>query len=213
MKLVLFSGGVDSTTCLALAKTLDRDVRCISFDYGQRHREAELKAAKNIAAYYDVPFEILDIKPIFAGGKSSLTNENMEMSLGAYADQEDLNTEVEFRNGVFIAILTSIALQYGADEIYYGAHQDSGGNIYPDCSPEFFKAMADAVYFGSGKKVRLNAPFINGTKADIVKKGLELGVPYEMTYSCYMGTNPPCGKCGTCIDRKKAFEANGLDLI
>lgn len=135
------------------------------------------------------------------------------MTLGAYKDQEDLNTEVEFRNGVFIAILTSLAMQYGADKIYYGAHQDEAGNIYPDCSPEFFKAMADAVYYGSGKKVTLEAPFINKTKAEIVKCGLDLGVPYQMTYSCYMGTDPACGKCGTCIDRKKAFEKNSLDLI
>lgn len=213
MKLILFSGGVDSTTCLALAKNVDPNVRCISFDYGQRHKKMELKSAKEIAAYYDVPYEVIDIRSIFSNGKSSLTNADLEMTLGAYKDQEDINTEVEFRNGVFIAILTSLALQYGADKIYYGAHQDEAGNIYPDCSPEFFKAMADAVYYGSGKKVTLEAPFINKTKADIVKCGLDLSVPYEMTYSCYMGTDPACGKCGTCIDRIKAFKANGLDLL
>lgn len=213
MKLILFSGGVDSTTCLALAKAKDPDILCLSFDYGQRHRYMELKAARSLASYYKASYEVLDIGSIFSQGKSSLTNEDLEMTLGAYKDQEDLNTEVEFRNGVFIAILTSLAMQYGADKIYYGAHQDEAGNIYPDCSPEFFKAMADAVYYGSGKKVTLEAPFINKTKAEIVKCGLDLGVPYEMTYSCYMGTDPACGKCGTCIDRKKAFEKNGLDLI
>lgn len=212
MKLVLFSGGVDSTTCLALAKKKDKDVLAISFDYGQRHKKAEIDAAKKIAEYYEVDQRIIDLKDIFKAGHSSLTDLKKDVSKGDYSDQEDANTEVEFRNGVFIAILTSLAIQYGADEIYFGAHQDDSGTIYPDCSPEFIEAMNDAIVIGSRGKVKLVAPFKDKTKTEIVAKGLELGVDYRMTYSCYEGTIPPCGKCGTCIDRKKAFRANGLDF-
>ncbi|MDY6065943.1 MAG: 7-cyano-7-deazaguanine synthase QueC [Finegoldia sp.] len=212
MKLVLFSGGVDSTTCLALAKQKDEDVIAVSFDYGQRHREAEITAAQKIADYYGVRQRIINLKDIFKDGNSSLTDPDKTVSKGAYSDQEDANTEVEFRNGVFIAILTSLAMQYGADEIYFGAHRDDSGIIYPDCSPEFISAMNEAIAIGTRGKVKLVAPFKDNTKTEIVAKGLELGVPYEMTYSCYEGTVPPCGKCGTCIDRKKAFRANGLDF-
>ena len=95
--------------------------------------------------------------------------------------------------------------------IYYGAHQDdAAGNAYPDCSEAFETAMNTAIYEGSGKQLRMEAPFIGCNKADIVKKGLEMGVPYELTWSCYEGGEKPCGKCGTCIDRQKAFAANGV---
>lgn len=212
MKLVLFSGGVDSTTCLALAKEKDKDVMCISFDYGQRHRKYELEAAQKIAKYYNVDYRIIDIKSIFQNGHSSLTDLNLKVTKGDYNVQNEANTEVEFRNGVFLGILASLAMQYEADEIYYGAHRDDKGAIYHDCTKEFLDAMNKTVNLGTGGKVRINAPFIDSRKADIVAVGKKLKVPYELTYSCYNGTMFPCGKCGTCIDRKKAFLENGIDL-
>ena len=106
----------------------------------------------------------------------------------------------------------SIALSKGCEVIYYGAHSDdAAGSAYPDCSDVFNRAMNDAIYLGSGKQLHVEAPFINLTKAEVVKKGLELKVPYELTWSCYMGEEEPCGKCGTCIDRAKAFELNGVE--
>ena len=105
----------------------------------------------------------------------------------------------------------SIALSKECSIIYYGAHSDdAAGNAYPDCSDEFNNAMGEAIYIGSGKQLKIVAPFVKWTKAEVVKKGLELKVPYEMTWSCYEGGEKPCGKCGTCIDRAKAFEANGI---
>lgn len=214
MKLVLLSGGVDSTTALALALTKDKQVEAISFAYNQKHKELELAAASKIAKHYQVPHQVIDVASIFAGSHSSLNAANhLAVSTGDYATQTAANTEVEFRNGVFIAILTSIAMQKGADEIYFGAHLDDSGVIYPDCSPEFIEAMNQATQLGTGGKVRLAAPFGKVRKSDIVRMGVELGVPYELTYSCYNGTNPPCGKCGTCIDRQKAFKENGLEII
>ena len=212
MKLVLLSGGVDSSTALALALSQDPQVEAISFSYNQKHKE--LEAARKIADYYKVPHQILEVSSVFSGSKSSLNAENdIEVSTGDYATQTEANTEVEFRNGIFISILAGIAMQKGASEIYFGAHLDDSGVIYPDCSPEFIEAMNQAVQLGSGGKVRLTAPFGQVKKKDIVTKGVELGVPYELTYSCYNGVYPPCGKCGTCIDRNKAFLANGLEIL
>ena len=214
MKLVLLSGGVDSSTALALALSQDPQVEAISFSYNQKHKELELEAARKIATYYKVPHQILEVSSVFSGSKSSLNAGNdIEVSTGDYAIQTEANTEVEFRNGIFISILAGIAMQKGALEIYFGAHLDDSGVIYPDCSPEFIEAMNQAVQLGSGGKVRLTAPFGQVKKKDIVAKGVELGVPYELTYSCYNGVYPPCGKCGTCIDRNKAFLANGLEIL
>lgn len=212
MKLVLFSGGVDSTTCLAMAKEKDPKTIAVCFDYGQRHKEEELLAAEIIAKYYGVPLKKINLTSIFSQGKSSLTDLRKDVSMGDYSQQEDINTEVEFRNGVFLSILTSLAMQYQGDEIYFGAHQDDSGTVYPDCSPEFVGSMAQAIKVGSHGKVHLKVPFLYKNKTQVVEYGKSMGVPYELTYSCYMGTNPPCGKCGTCLDRKKAFVANGLDF-
>ena len=104
----------------------------------------------------------------------------------------------------------SFALSRGAEVVMYGAHaDDAAGRAYPDCTPEFAEYMGKAIWEGSGRVLRLEAPFINMTKADIVKKGLELHVPYELTWSCYEGREKACGVCGTCRDRLKAFRLNG----
>ena len=140
-----------------------------------------------------------------------------EVAFEAEAEQlkelqgEAVTTYVPFRNGLFLATAASIALEYGCDVIYYGPHaDDAAGNAYPDCSHEFNEAMNQAVYLGSGQKVRLIAPFVDRTKKDIVAEGLRLGVPYELTWSCYDGGEKPCHECGTCRDREAAFAANGV---
>ena len=116
-----------------------------------------------------------------------------------------------FRNGLFLSSAASIALSHDCSKIMYGAHaDDAAGAAYPDCSLDFVNAMNQAIYLGSGNQLTIEAPFVSLTKADVVKKGLELGVPYELTWSCYEGGEKPCGKCGTCIDRMKAFEKNGV---
>ena len=95
--------------------------------------------------------------------------------------------------------------------IYYGAHaDDAAGNAYPDCSESFNNAINDAIYIGSGNQLKVEAPFVKMTKAEVVKIGLELNVPYKYTWSCYEGGEKPCGVCGTCIDRAEAFSLNGV---
>ena len=218
--LVLFSGGVDSTTCLGIAvKKYGADqVLALSVFYGQKHRR-ELEAAKNIAEYYGVQLKTLDLSLIFADSDCSLLEGSSEdIPRESYAEQlsktdgAPVSTYVPFRNGLFLSSAASIALSNSCEVIYYGAHSDdAAGNAYPDCSSDFNDAINQAIYLGSGKQLRVEAPFIGLTKAQVVRKGLELNVPYQLTWSCYEGSDRPCGKCGTCIDRAAAFAANGME--
>lgn len=217
--LVLFSGGVDSTTCLGLAieKYGADQVMALSVYYGQKHSR-ELEAAEKIAARYGVKHQTLDLALIFEGSDCSLLKgSGAEIPKESYAEQlsrtdgAPVSTYVPFRNGLFLASAASIALSNGCTEIYYGAHSDdAAGNAYPDCSADFNEAIGRAVYLGSGGVLEVKAPFAGMTKAQVVREGLRLGVPYELTWSCYEGKDKPCGVCGTCRDRRAAFEANGV---
>ncbi|HNZ98817.1 7-cyano-7-deazaguanine synthase QueC [Ruminococcus sp.] len=218
--LVLFSGGVDSTTCLAIAadKYGADEVLALSLYYGQKHSR-ELEAARKIAAHYGVKHKELDLALIFADSDCTLLKgSDGEIPKESYAEQlektdgKPVSTYVPFRNGLFLASAASIALSNGCEEIYYGAHSDdAAGNAYPDCSSDFNDAINRAIYLGSGCELKVTAPFIGMNKAQVIAKGLELGVPYELTWSCYEGGNKPCGVCGTCRDRIAAFRANGME--
>lgn len=216
--LVLCSGGVDSTTLLAMA--VDRygsdNVVALSISYGQRH-EKELKAARDVARYYHVEQRFLDLAAIFADSSCSLlAHSEKDIPKESYAEQLEqadtklVSTYVPFRNGLFLSSAASMALSLECSVLYYGAHHDDwAGNAYPDCSREFVAAMNNAIMEGTGGELHMEASFVEWSKADIVKKGLELNVPYELTWSCYEGGDKPCGVCATCIDRKRAFELNG----
>jgi len=218
--LVLFSGGLDSTVTLAMAieKYGKDEVMALSVYYGQKH-EKELQASKRIAEYYGVKRIELDLGEIFKGSMCSLLTQSSEkIPCGKYSEQlkeregEPVSTYVPFRNGLFLSSAAAIALSYGCEELYYGIHSDdSAGNAYPDTSAEFNNAISDAVYIGSGEKVRVVAPFVSWSKANVVALGSSLKVPFEYTWSCYEGRDKACGKCGTCIDRLAAFRANGLE--
>ncbi len=217
--MVLFSGGVDSTTCLGLAieKYEKENVIALSISYGQKHTK-EIEAADAVARHYGVERISLDLSTIFQFSDCSLLKgSDQEIPHEAYSEQlkktdgKPVSTYVPFRNGLFLSSAASIALSRECSVIYYGAHSDdAAGNAYPDCSSVFNNAMNTAIYEGSGRQLKIEAPFVGMTKAEVVKKGLELGVPYELTWSCYEGGEKPCGKCGTCIDRAKAFELNGI---
>lgn len=217
--LVLFSGGVDSTTCLGLAidKYGKENVVALSVSYGQKHTK-EIECSRKIAEYYGVEHIYLDLAKIFEYSDCSLLeHSDREIPKESYAEQiekgdgKPVSTYVPFRNGLFLSSAASIALSKDCEVIYYGAHSDdAAGNAYPDCSDAFNKAMGDAIYIGSGNQLSIEAPFVNMTKAEVVKTGLALKVPYELTWSCYEGKERPCGVCGTCLDRAKAFELNGV---
>ncbi len=217
--LVLSSGGLDSTTALAMAvKEHGKEhVTALCISYGQKH-DKELKAARRVAEYYEVESIYLDLAKIFKYSDSSLLKQSdEEIPKESYKVQQDgregkpVSTYVPFRNGLFLSSAASIAQSKGCEIIYYGAHRDdAAGNAYPDCSEAFNKAMKEAIYIGTGNEIKVVGPFVDKTKADIVKLGLELGVPYEFTWSCYEGGEHPCGVCGTCRDRAEAFRLNGI---
>ena len=217
--LVLSSGGVDSTTLLAMAVAEHgkENVIALSISYGQKHRK-EIEASEAVASYYGVEHLFLDLGEIFRYSDCSLlTHSEREIPKESYADQlaktdgSPVSTYVPFRNGLFLSSAAAIALSKGCSVIYYGAHaDDAAGNAYPDCSEAFKNAMGEAIYLGSGQQLQLEAPFVTLTKAQVVKIGLERGVPYELTWSCYEGGDTPCGTCGTCRDRAAAFAANGV---
>lgn len=218
--LVLSSGGIDSTTCLALAveKYGADEVMALCISYGQKHTK-EMEAAQKVAAHYGVTFRELDLAELFRDSNCSLLQGNdAEIPKESYADQlaktdgKPVSTYVPFRNGLFLSSAASIAISSGCEVIYYGAHSDdAAGNAYPDCSEEFNNAMNTAIYLGSGKQLRIEAPFVQKTKADVVAMGLALHAPYHLTWSCYEGGETPCGLCGTCRDRAAAFAANGVN--
>lgn len=218
--LVLSSGGVDSTTALALAVSRygKDNVIALSVSYGQKH-DKEIHAAKAVSAFYGVEQLFLDLSKIFQYSNCSLLQQSTEeIPEESYARQiektegeKPVSTYVPFRNGLFLSSAASIALSKDCSVILYGAHaDDSAGFAYPDCSPMFNDAMNQAIFEGSGHQLKVEAPFVNMTKAEVVKMGLELNAPYELTWSCYEGKDVPCGKCGTCIDRAAAFAANGV---
>lgn len=217
--LVLFSGGVDSTTCLAMAvkRYGSENVVALSVSYGQKHTK-EIEASDAVANHYGVEHIKLDLGLIFQYSNCSLlSHSSEEIPHESYAKQLEktdgtpVSTYVPFRNGLFIAAAASVALSKECSVILYGAHaDDAAGNAYPDCSAAFNEAMNTAVWEGSGKQVKIEAPFVGMSKAQVIKTGLELGVPYELTWSCYEGGEKPCGVCGTCRDRIAAFEANGV---
>ena len=218
---VLLSGGLDSTTCLALAvKKFGREnVVAVSIFYGQRHAK-ELSCAKKIAAHYGVNHYEFDAAQIMSYSDSALMNtstKNLEQS--TYGEQVKKNprvaTYVPFRNGLMLAMAASFTdgIFNGEDaEIFIGVHQDdSAVNAYADCSEKFIRTMNDSINIGTYGKIKIVAPFLGMTKADVVKIGLELDAPYNLTWSCYERGEKPCGKCATCLDRAAAFAANGVN--
>ena len=221
--LVLSSGGLDSTTCLGIAveKYGKENVVTASLFYGQKHFK-ELECANKVARYYGVPHYELNISSIFEFSNCSLLEHSTEKIVHeSYAQQiqeigsERINTYVPFRNGLLLSIAAAYADGLFPKEqiaIFFGGHADDAvGNVYADCTPEFVAAMNAAINIGTYKKIFIESPLVNMHKAQVVKRGLELHVPYELTWSCYEGGEKQCGECGTCIDRRKAFEANGVE--
>lgn len=206
MKTVLiYSGGLDSTVLLYHLRAAGQSVHALSIDYGQRHR-CELDHAADICRELQVPNPVADlsaIQPLLAG--SSLTSPEIEVAEGHYTEDTMKSTVVPNRNMILLSIAAGHALSIGAEQIAYAAHSGDHA-IYPDCRNEFADAMAEAIRLCDWSKVALSRPFVDWTKADIVRRGAELHLPFEKTWSCYKGGAIHCGRCGTCIERREAFD-------
>ncbi len=202
---VVFSGGLDSTTLLYHLINLGHEVKAISFDYGQRHRK-ELDAASKIATNLRVEHRIVDVTGLATiFGSNALTDHQVDIPHGEYSRQTMQVTVVPNRNMIMISIATGWAIASGFDSVAFGAHSGEY-TPYPDCQPAFAAALNAATHVCDSCPIEVLAPFVRSSKTDIVVRGKELSVPFEMTWSCYEGGDEPCGKCSTCLDRQNAFE-------
>lgn len=202
--LVVCSGGVDSVTALYWAKSRYKRVEVITFNYGANHNKRERAALKAVCAQCGTAMTDVAL-PLGRYFKSSLLSGAKNIPEGQYSSSNMKSTVVPFRNGIMLAFAAGFAESNGFDHIILGNH---GGDhtIYPDCRPDFIDGISAAIRCGTWKKVKVVSPFCNKTKTDIVRIGARLGVPYGLTYSCYKGGKKHCGKCGTCVERKEAFE-------
>jgi 7-cyano-7-deazaguanine synthase len=218
---VILSGGLDSTTCMGLAKAKGYELYPISFDYGQRHR-IEIENAKQVAEHYGVSDRHKIIKLDFFRdfGGSALTDDTIDvpnvMSEKHTSDSEASEIPVTYvpgRNLLFLSIATSYAEVTGSEAIYIGVNAlDYSG--YPDCRPEFIHKVEEVIALATkvgaqGKGITIETPLIDWTKAKIIQEGLKIGVPYELTTSCYNGKAEACGECDSCRLRLKGFEEAG----
>lgn len=208
----LLSGGLDSATTLYVAKSQGYQVSCLIFDYGQRHRK-EIRLAKAIAQQAGCKWECIKIALPWQG--SSLLNHQMKLPTKLATDENDIpSTYVPARNIIFLSFAASFAEALGAEVLFIGANAiDYSG--YPDCRPAFFKAYQATLKQGlkvgvQAKPLKIKTPLIRKTKAQIIRLGVRLGVPYNLTWSCYEGSRRPCGFCDSCQLRAKGFESVGL---
>lgn len=220
---VLSSGGVDSTTCISIAMEEHGadSTSSVSVSYGQRHGR-ELECAEKVAEHFGIPHHTLDLSdvfrdcqcPLLKGASDTIPHTDYSEQV-AESDDGIVPTYVPFRNGLILSATASLAMSLYPDDnivLYLGNHaDDSAGNAYPDCSEAFSKAINDAITIGTARHVTVRTPFANRNKADIVREGIRLNTPYDLTWSCYEGGETACGTCGTCRDRRRAFRLNGIE--
>lgn len=211
---VVFSGGLDSSVCLASAvqEYGSEGVLAVTFLYGQKHFR-EVDCARTLVDYYGVKHKVIDLTGV-GWGSSSLTSD-VPIPEGDVDRAGTPSTYVPGRNLIFLAIATSIAESSGARAVITGVNAvDYSG--YPDCRPEFVQSLQKTVNLGtevgvSGHGVQIKAPLIDMDKAEIVSLGSELDVPLEYTWSCYAGHDVPCGVCDSCLLRRAGFEKAGIE--
>lgn len=207
--LMVVSGGVDSVTLMHEYK--DEIAMAISFDYGSNHAPKELECAKYQCELLGIPHRIVKLDFVKGLFKSSLLEGPEAIPEGHYAADNMKSTVVPFRNGIMLSIAAGIAESQGLKRIYIANHFGDH-DVYPDCREDFVTPMKAAISSGTYVHVELCAPYTNITKADIMARGVKLGVDYTKTWSCYKGGDKPCGKCGTCVEKIEAARANGIKL-
>ena len=214
---VLLSGGLDSTTVLAIALSKGREVLALTVDYGQRHRK-EVDAAKRVVKHFrlrDHRILKVDLRPI---GGSALTDARVEVPTGRTTEEMQTGipaTYVPARNTILLGLGLGLAESTDADELYIAANAIDYSN-YPDCRPEFYDAFREVARLGTrrgveGRPIHVHTPLIRMTKADIVRTGAKLGVPFGLTWSCYRGRAKACGVCDSCQLRRKGFREAGIE--
>ncbi|MBK4215958.1 7-cyano-7-deazaguanine synthase QueC [Paracoccus caeni] len=207
---VVCSGGLDSVSLAHLISAEGRLGRILSFDYGQRHRK-ETGFARAAAVRLGVPFHLVDLRPIGAALTGSALTDDIDVPDGHYAEETMRITVVPNRNAIMLSVAFGIAAAKGDSAVAAAVH---GGDhfIYPDCRPAFTDAFAtmQAAALDGYAEVALLVPFVNRSKVDIVTEGARVGTPFAETWSCYKGGDLHCGRCGTCVERREAFDLAGV---
>ncbi|MFC0235561.1 7-cyano-7-deazaguanine synthase QueC [Fictibacillus phosphorivorans] len=213
---IVLSGGLDSTTCMGIAKAEGYDLYPITFHYGQRHNR-EVEQAIKVGKFYDVAdHRIVDLTFLKDIGGSALTDEKVDVP--TEAEEGIPVTYVPARNMIFLSLASAYAEVIGATAVYTGVSAvDFSG--YPDCRPEFIQSMEETINLATkagvtGKNISVETPLISLSKKETIEKGLSLEVPYDLTTSCYNGKEAACGQCDSCVLRLKGFkEAGAVDPI
>ena len=205
---IIVSGGMDSITLLYDHK--DEIALGISFDYGSNHNAREIPFAKMHCERLGIKHITINLDFMHQYFKSSLLDGADAIPEGHYADDNMKSTVVPFRNAIMLSIAIGIAESNNLHQVFIANH---GGDhtIYPDCRPEFIKAIDSAANAGTYNNVKVIAPYTQITKSDIARIGKKLGIDYTETWSCYKGGEIHCGKCGTCVERKEALAEAGIE--
>jgi 7-cyano-7-deazaguanine synthase len=206
---VLVSGGMDSVAALYDAREAHEVVGAVSFNYGSKHNLREIPFAALHCEKLGISHRVIPLAFMNELFTSHLLASGGEIPDGHYEELTMKQTVVPFRNGIMLAIAAGYAESIDAGGLVIAAHAGDHA-IYPDCREEFMRAMADAVRLGTYAEVQLLRPFISLTKAQIARRGHELGVDFSQTWSCYKGGDLHCGTCGTCVERREAFALTGL---
>lgn len=206
---VLVSGGMDSVVALHDATRGHEVVSGVSFNYGSKHNLREIPCAAAHCATLSVPHRVIPLSFMNEIFESHLLASGGEIPDGHYEEETMKQTVVPFRNGIMLAIAGGWAESAGAEGLIIAAHAGDHA-IYPDCREAFLEAMGAALQSGTYARIALLRPFIEMNKAQIARRGHELGVDFARTWSCYKGRQIHCGTCGTCVERREAFQLAGL---
>lgn len=212
LSIILVSGGMDSCVTAAIAKAENEEIAFLHISYGQRTERRERQAFNDIADFYGVEKRLdVSIEYLAKIGGSSLTDKSIEVSEANLESKEIPTSYVPFRNANMLSIATSWAEVLGANAIYIGAvAEDSSG--YPDCRPEFYEAFEKTIEKGTkpDTNIKIKTPIIELSKAEIVKKGVELNAPLHLSWSCYRSEDLACGTCDSCALRLRGFARSGM---
>ena len=208
--IVLLSGGLDSTVALADTLVHSPVAAALTFDYGSKHALREIACARRQAQTMGVKHIVIPLAFIGTYFSSALLAGGEEIPEGSYDAENMSRTVVPFRNGIMLSVAVGLAESLDAKGVVIAAH--AGDHvIYADCRPAFLDAFAETASLGTDSHIEILRPFVHLDKAEIVARGIALGVDFSHTWSCYRGGETPCGNCSTCIERKEAFVKNGID--
>ena len=206
--IIVLSGGMDSVTLMHEYK--EQIALAVTFDYGSNHNKREIECAAYQCSLLGIKHLVIPLEFMARYFKSSLLEGADAIPEGHYADDNMRSTVVPFRNGIMLSVACGLAESYGLKHVMIANHSGDHA-IYPDCRAGFVDAISRAMQEGTYDGVTIIAPYTNISKNDIASRGKNLGVDYAKTYSCYKGGEKHCGKCGTCVERKEALAAAGIE--